>query len=84
MEDLQCQFYTPGHYLDLIVERLSLRSDAQLVRKMGIGRLVLNRIRNRKTAVTPDFMVLVHDIAGISISDQRYMLGLPRRMYIAA
>jgi plasmid maintenance system antidote protein VapI len=84
MEDLQCRFYTPGHYLGLIAERLSLRNDAQLVRRMGIGRLVINRIRNRKTAVTPDFMMLVHDMTGISIGDQRYMLGLPRRMYITA
>jgi plasmid maintenance system antidote protein VapI len=84
MDDLQCKFYTPGHYLDLIVERLGLRNDAQMSRKMGIGRLVINRIRHRKTPITADFMMLVHDLTGISIGDQRYMLGLPRRMYITA
>jgi hypothetical protein len=84
MDDLMCRFYTPGHYLDLIVERLGLRNDAQLVRKMGIGRLVINRIRHRKTPVSPDFMVLIHDLTDLSIGDQRYMLGLPRRMYITA
>ena len=37
MNDLNCPFYPPGNYLDQIVERLRLRNDAQLVRKMGIA-----------------------------------------------
>lgn len=80
--DLKSSFYTPGHYLDLIVERLRLRNDAQLVRKMGIGYVHLNRVRHRKAPITADFLMLVYDLTGISIGDQRHMLGLPRRMYI--
>jgi hypothetical protein len=78
IDDLNGPFYTPGHYPDLIVKRLRLRNDAQLVRKMEIGYVVFNRVQHGKASVTADFSMLVHDLTGISIGDQQPMLRLPR------
>jgi len=68
--------YDPNPLLDFIIQKLQLKNDAALSRRLQIGPAVISKLRHRTLAVGPNLMIRIHDEANMSITDIRRLCGI--------
>jgi hypothetical protein len=67
--------YDPCRLLDTIIKKLNLKNDAGLSRLLGIAPPVISKIRHRKLPVGASFLIRMHEVSDVSISDLRELMG---------
>jgi transcriptional regulator with XRE-family HTH domain len=68
---------TQSQFVDLIIRRSGVKTDAALARVLNIQRPFISRIRNGWRPIGPSFIICVHEATGIPIRDLKDMLGMP-------
>jgi hypothetical protein len=67
--------YRPEALLNFIISRLGLKNDAQLADALELRAPTISKIRNRKLAISPAFLIRVHDVTDISVFELRRLIG---------
>lgn len=67
--------YNPSMLLDFLCEALSIKNDAKLAAKFGVGPPLISKIRRGTHDISSEFLIKIHDITGISIFELRAIMG---------
>jgi hypothetical protein len=77
--DLRTQpSYDPEHLLDAVSEKLNLKNDASLARRLNVAPPVISKIRHRHLAIGDSMLIKIHDATLMPINDLRQLMGVPR------
>lgn len=66
--------FVPNKLLDTLIERMQLKNDAQLSRKLGVPPPVVSQMRHRKLPVGATMLLRMHEESGLSISELKELL----------
>ena len=67
--------YNPNRLLDALLQRLRLRNDNALSRRLNVARSVLRRIREGHLPVCASLLLWMEEASGISVDELRSLLG---------
>ncbi len=73
--------YNPNHLLDFLLEKLVLKNDAALSRKLEVAPPVISKIRHRRLPIGASLLIRMHEVTGMSIRDLRDLMGDRRTKY---
>ena len=76
--DLQSSDYTPELFINLLIEKMQLKNDAALSRRLQVAPTVISEIRNSQLAIGASILLNAHEESGISIAELKAAAGLPR------
>jgi hypothetical protein len=71
----------PSSFVDLVVERLDLKNDAQLSRFLRLQPPQISKLRHGKLPLTADIILRIHEAGRISVEDIRQMARLQAPEY---
>jgi transcriptional regulator with XRE-family HTH domain len=60
--------------LDTLIEKYSLKNDAEIARRLEVAPPVISRIRNGKIPPSSDIILRVHEKLGMPVADIRACL----------
>jgi len=66
--------YDPGLLLNTLLDRLQLKEDAQLARKLRMDKALLGKIRNRQLQISGSMLMLIQEATGIAVPELREIL----------
>lgn len=75
---LEMETYNPAALFDALMDRLHVRNDSALAKKIGVTPPVISKMRNKKVQITATLLVQLHDITGESLDALRTMAGIPK------
>jgi hypothetical protein len=67
--------YNPNRLLDTLIERMGLKNDGALSRKLNVARAVIGDIRHGRLPVGASMLMWMHEATGISIGELRALMG---------
>lgn len=67
--------YDPNRLLDALIERMGLKDDGALSRKLRVATSVISNIRNGILPIGGSMLIWMHEATGISIQELRELLG---------
>lgn len=67
--------------LDAVIERLNLRSDAALCRKIETLPPVISKIRHGRLPLGPTILIRLHEASGMPIREMRRLMGDTQGMF---
>jgi hypothetical protein len=73
--------YDPDQLLDNVRKHLGLKNDAALGRKLCVQAPVLSKVRHRRSPVSADLLISMHEESGLSIRDLRALMGDRRERF---
>jgi transcriptional regulator with XRE-family HTH domain len=73
--------YDPNRLFDTLIDRLCLKNDAALCRKLDISQPVVSKIRNAMAPVGASMLLRMHETTGIDIAQLRELMGDRRSKY---
>jgi plasmid maintenance system antidote protein VapI len=73
--------YNPNHLLDFLLEKMALKNDAALSRKLEVAPPVISKIRHRRLPIGASLLIRMHEVTGMSIRDLRDLMGDRRTKY---
>lgn len=82
MSDLTNPAYRPDHLLDVLQEKLGVKSDAKLAEHLDIAAPVISKIRGKRMEIGPTIFLRLSEDFRMSVGALRELAGLPPRMYI--
>jgi hypothetical protein len=78
-EQVTHRIYNPNRLLDTLIERMGLKDDGALSRRLKVATAVIRNIRLGHHPVAASMLLWMHEATGISISELRALMG-DRRM----
>ncbi|WP_194726996.1 hypothetical protein [Noviherbaspirillum malthae] len=75
MQQTTTNGFDANHLLDILIDKLNLKNDAALCRKLGVTPPVLSKIRHGKMPVGATLLITMHEESGISIKELRRLMG---------
>lgn len=60
--------------LDTLIEKYSLKNDAEIARRLEVAPPVISRIRNGRCVVSSDIILRIHEKLGMPVADIRACL----------
>lgn len=73
--------YDPNRLLDALVEKLHLKNDAALCRRLEVAPPVISKIRHGRLPVGASMLIRMHEETGLTIRELRDLMGDRRRNY---
>jgi hypothetical protein len=73
--------YNPNHLLDVLIEKMNLKNDAALSRKLEVAPPVISKIRHRRLPVGGSMLIRMHEVTTISVRELRDLMGDRRMKY---
>lgn len=73
--------YTPNRLCDTLSQLLGVQSDADLAQRLGVSKVIIARIRNVESVLSPTLLIRMHEASGMSILDLRRLAGDTRLHY---
>lgn len=73
--------YDPNYLIDAVIEKLHLRSDAALSRRLQVSPPMISKIRHRRIPVGASMLIRMHEVTDLSIHELRVLLGDRRAKY---
>lgn len=73
--------YDPNRLLDTLVEKLHLKNDAALCRRLEVAPPVISKIRHGRLPVGASMLIRMHEETGLTIRELRDLMGDRRRNY---
>ena len=67
--------YDPNKLLDTLIEKLQLKNDAALSRKLEVAQPVISKIRHRRLPVGASLLVRMHEVSELGIRELRDLMG---------
>lgn len=74
-ELLSQQSYDPNRLLDALIERLNLKNDAALARKLEVAPPVISKIRHGRLPVGASMLIRMHEETNLNIKELRELMG---------
>ncbi len=75
--------YRPDLLVDQLIHRLGVRTSSGLARRLDVSPSMISKVRNLRSPVTAELLVLMHDATGIPIRELRSMMGDTRQRFEA-
>jgi hypothetical protein len=66
--------YDPGLLLNALLDRLQLKEDAELAKKLKMDKALLGKIRDRQLQISGSILMLIQEATGIAVPELRQML----------
>jgi hypothetical protein len=73
--------YDPNRLLDLVVEKMKLKNDADMSRLLQVGAPVLSKIRHARAPVGARLLIRMHEVTGLELKHLRDAMGDRRTKY---
>lgn len=73
--------YDPNKLLDALVEKLNLKNDAALCRRLEVAPPVISKIRHGRLPVGASMLIRMHEETGLTIRELRDLMGDRRGNY---
>ncbi|MQR00972.1 hypothetical protein [Glaciimonas soli] len=73
--------YDPCYLLDALIEKLQVKNDAGLCRRLGIQPPVISKIRHHRKPVGAAILIRMHEESDLTISELRTLLGDRRKKF---
>ena len=73
--------YNPNQLLDFLIEKMALKNDAALSRKLEVAPPVISKIRHRRLPIGASLLIRMHEVTGMSIRELRDLMGDRRTKY---
>src|SRR3954453_19812872 len=73
--------YNPNHLLDFLLEKMNLKNDAALSRKLEVAPPVISKIRHRRLPVGGSMLIRMHEVTTMSVRELRDLMGDRRMKY---
>lgn len=67
--------YDPNNLLDALIEKMGLKNDAALSRRLEVQPPVISKIRHRRLSVGASLLIRMHEESGLSIRELRALMG---------
>jgi hypothetical protein len=67
--------YDPNKLLDTLIEKLQLKNDAALSRRLEVAPPVISKIRHRRLPVGASLLVRMHEVSEMGIRELRDLMG---------
>lgn len=67
--------YNPNRLLDALIERMGLKNDGALSRRLNVAKTVIRNIRHGHLPVGASMLMWMHEATGISIGELRALMG---------
>jgi len=67
--------YDPGLLLNTLLEKLHLKEDAELAKKLRMDKALLEKIRNRQLQISGSMLMLMQEATGIAVTELRQILN---------
>jgi hypothetical protein len=71
--------YDPNHLLNTVMAKLGLKNDAAFCRALDVAPPVISKIRHHRIAVGASFLIRLHDVSELSITELRALMGDRRK-----
>lgn len=66
--------YNPNHLMDTMLTAMKLKNDAALSRRLGVAPPVISKIRHRRTPVSADMLILLHEESEMPIRELKSLM----------
>lgn len=66
--------YNPNRLLDAMLKKMTLKNDAALSRRLGVKPPVFSKIRHRRTPVSADLLILLHEATETPIRELKSLM----------
>jgi hypothetical protein len=73
--------YSPSDLIDHLKALYNLKNDLSFSKTFGFSPAHISKLRHKKTIVSPHFLLRIHDISQISISDLKKMMKDNRKFF---
>ena len=73
--------YSPSDLLDKLIFLFNLKSDVSFSKKFRCSASHISKLRHKKTLISPNFLLRIHDVSQISISELRKMMKDKRKYF---
>lgn len=60
--------------LDFLKEKFNIKNDRQLALRLGFQQPKISKIRNGKSAITPDFILRVHETFEVPVKEIKALI----------
>jgi hypothetical protein len=67
--------YDPEQLLNSLLDKMHLREDAELAKKLRMDKRLLSKIRERRLQISGSMLMLMQEATGITIAELRCILG---------
>ena len=67
--------FDPNKLLDTVIEKLNLKNDAALSRKLEVRPPVISKIRHRRLPVGASLLIRMHEVTGLNIKELRLLMS---------
>lgn len=69
------ELFNPDTLLDTIKQRLGIKTDAALARRLVVAPSLISKIRHRRQIVSAEVLISMHEETGLSLRDLRLLHG---------
>ena len=66
--------YDPGLLLNTLLDRLNLKEDAELAKKLKMDKALIGKIRDRQLQISGSMLMLIQEATGIAVPELRQIL----------
>lgn len=66
--------YNPDRLLDAMLKTMALKNDAALSRRLGVKPPVISKIRHRRTPVSADMLIRLHEHSEMPIRELKSLM----------
>lgn len=73
--------YSPSDLLDKLMILFNLKNDLSFSKKFGFSPSHISKLRHKRTVISPNFLLRIHDISQISISELKKMMKDKRKYF---
>ena len=77
--DAAQEFYDPGFLLDSLLDKMRMKTDAELAKALKIDKRLIFQIRDHRLQISGFMLLLMQEATGISVGELRLMLRDRRR-----
>ncbi|HEV7816549.1 MAG TPA: hypothetical protein VGP06_15795 [Janthinobacterium sp.] len=67
--------YDPSRLLDHMTQKMQLKNDAALSRKLEVAPPVISKVRNRRLPVSASLLIRMHEVSGVEVKAMREVMG---------
>jgi plasmid maintenance system antidote protein VapI len=68
----------PNYLLDVLLQRHELKNDAALAVALAVAPPVISKVRHGRQALTPTFILNIHETFAMSVEEVRLLGAAPR------
>ena len=73
--------FNPARLLNALVEKLHLKNDAELCRRLRVAPPLISKVRHRSLPLSAALLVRMHEESGLTVGELRGLMGDYRKNF---